>query len=73
VQHRQQQRYQAQAAQQQQQMEAQQAAAESQMQEAASPAGTDITSQLEQLSTMQAAGLLTPEQFEAAKAKLLGL
>ncbi|MCA9859755.1 MAG: SHOCT domain-containing protein [Thermomicrobiales bacterium] len=29
--------------------------------------------QLEQLSTMQAAGLLTTEQFEAAKNKLLGL
>jgi hypothetical protein len=39
----------------------------------AAPAGTDVASQLEQLSTMQAAGLLTPEQFEAAKAKLLGL
>src|SRR5688572_9283992 len=31
----------------------------------------DITAQLLQLSSMQAAGLLTPEQFEAAKNKLL--
>ena len=34
--------------------------------------GSDIMAQLQQLSTMQAAGLLTPEQFEAAKNKLLG-
>lgn len=34
--------------------------------------GSDVMSQLQQLSTMQAAGLLTPEQFEAAKNKLLG-
>lgn len=44
-------------------------------QAAAAPAGAargnDITAQLQQLSTMQAAGLLTPEQFEAAKNKLL--
>lgn len=33
---------------------------------------SDVMGQLQQLSTMQAAGLLTPEQFEAAKNKLLG-
>jgi hypothetical protein len=32
---------------------------------------TDMMAQLQQLSSMQAAGLLTPEQFEAAKNKLL--
>jgi hypothetical protein len=73
VSHHQQQKYQNQAAQ--QQAEAQQAAAVSQAQAAPAmaPAGTDVASELEQLSSMQAAGLLTPEQFEAAKAKLLGL
>lgn len=42
---------------------------------AAAPAavGNDVMAQLEQLSTMQAAGLLTADQFEAAKNKLLGV
>jgi pyridoxine/pyridoxamine 5'-phosphate oxidase len=35
--------------------------------------GTDVMAQLQQLSNMQAAGLLSPEQFEAAKNKLLGV
>lgn len=50
-------------------MHAQQAAAPTGV---ASPvAGTDVMSQLQQLATMQASGLLTPEQFESAKNKLL--
>jgi hypothetical protein len=49
-------------------MQAQQASAA-----AGTPAaGSDLMSQLTQLADMQAAGLLTAEQFEAAKAKLLG-
>jgi len=42
--------------------------------QSSSPGGanaSDVMAQLQQLSTMQAAGLLTPEQFEAAKNKLL--
>lgn len=88
VHHRQDQRYQNKAMQQQQEYQAQQAAYDSQAQiadlqaqlnsmqsqHASAPAtgGADVMSQLQQLSTMQAAGLLTPEQFEAAKNKLLG-
>ncbi len=41
---------------------------------AAAPAGGgNVMAQLQQLSSMQAAGLLTAEQFEAAKNKLLGV
>jgi hypothetical protein len=87
VHHRQENRYQNKAMQQQQEYQAQQAAADSQaqiadlqaqvnsmQQQSAAPAsgGSDVMAQLQQLSTMQAAGLLTPEQFEAAKNKLLG-
>ena len=60
---------------QQQIAELQQEVASMQTQQApAAPAagGTDVMAQLQQLSNMQAAGLLTPEQFEAAKNKLLG-
>jgi len=85
VSHRQQQRYGNQAAQQQQEQQAQQAASDSQAQlddlqaqvnsmqtqPAAAPAGNDMMAQLQQLSSMQAAGLITPEQFELAKNKLL--
>lgn len=72
VSHRQQERYQAKAMQQQQAMQTQQAPAPAPA--AAAPAGgSDVMAQLEQLSAMQAAGLLTPEQFEAAKNKLLGM
>ena len=55
-------------------MQAQQAAAAAAPVAAAAPAagGSDLMSQLKQLADMQAAGLLTAEQFEAAKAKLLG-
>src|SRR5437899_656627 len=48
---------------------AQQAAAPPQ---AAPAAGGDVMAQLQQLATMQQQGLLTPEEFSAAKAKLLG-
>jgi hypothetical protein len=54
-------------------MQAQQAAAAAPAPApAASAGGTDLMSQLQQLADMQAAGILTAEQFEAAKAKLLG-
>lgn len=87
VSHRQQQRYaskaeaqQAQAAEQQAAMDSQQQVAQLQQevaamqaQQGAPPAGgSDVMEQLQQLSNMQAAGLLTAEQFEAAKNKLLG-
>jgi hypothetical protein len=39
---------------------------------AAAPA-TDVVTQLQQLSQLKAAGALTDAQFEAAKAKLLGM
>ena len=89
VSHRQQQRYankaevqQAQAAQQQSAVDSQQQIEELQQEvssmqaQQGAPSGgasTDVMAQLQQLSTMQAAGLLTQEQFEAAKNKLLGV
>ena len=86
VSHRQQQRYANKAQQQQAEAQEQQAAQQSQQQiadlqaqvdsmQAPAPAasgGSDMMAQLQQLESMQAAGLLTPEQFEAAKNKLLG-
>lgn len=39
---------------------------------APAPAGDDLIGQLQQLAQLQAAGVLTPEEFSAAKAKLLG-
>ena len=36
-------------------------------------AGADMTSELERLSALRAQGVLTDEEFAAAKAKLLGL
>jgi len=41
---------------------------------AAAPAapGNDLIAQLERLAQLQAAGVLSPEEFAAAKAKLLG-
>ena len=51
-----------------QQAAAQQAAA----QPAAAPAGDDITAQLEKLASLHTAGVLSDEEFAAAKAKLLG-
>jgi len=47
-------------------MQAQQAAAP-----AAAPAGNDMMSQLQQLGDMRANGLLTDDEFAAAKARLL--
>jgi hypothetical protein len=64
---------QAEIAQMQAQMQAMQAQQASAAAGAAPAAGTDVTAQLQQLASMQTAGLLTAEQFEAAKAKLLGL
>ncbi|HXY92897.1 MAG TPA: SHOCT domain-containing protein [Acidimicrobiia bacterium] len=60
------------------QTDVQQQAAPQPAPEAAPPAapaeggGDDIVAQLEQLSQLHNSGVLTDEQFEAAKAKLLG-
>jgi hypothetical protein len=51
-------------------MQAQQAAAAVAPQ-AAAPAGDDLMTKLSQLSTLHAQGVLTDEEFAAAKAKLL--
>ena len=37
------------------------------------PAGADMTAELERLATLRSQGVLTDEEFAAAKAKLLGL
>src|SRR5215471_9947068 len=56
-----------------QQMAAQQAAAPPPQQAApAAGGGDDMVAQLEQLSQLHNSGVLDDEQFEAAKAKLLG-
>jgi hypothetical protein len=86
VSHRQQQRYAGQAQAQQAQAAQQQSEAQSQQQldqlqqqvdsmqaQPAAGGSPDMMAQLQQLESMQAAGLLTPEQFEAAKNKLLGV
>jgi hypothetical protein len=39
---------------------------------AAAPAGDDMMAKLQQLGTLHAQGILTDEEFAAAKAKLLG-
>lgn len=52
-------------------MQAQQAAA-AVAPPAAAPAGDDMMAKLNQLSTLHAQGVLTDEEFSAAKAKLLG-
>jgi hypothetical protein len=39
---------------------------------AAAPAGGDLVTKLNELAQLKAQGVLTDEQFEAAKAKLLG-
>jgi Tfp pilus assembly protein PilO len=56
-----------------QQAAAQQAAAQQYVQQApaAAPQG-DVVSQLERLAALQQQGILTPEEFAAQKAKLLG-
>lgn len=38
----------------------------------AAPAGDDMVSQLKQLADLKASGVLTDEEFNAAKAKLIG-
>ena len=63
---------QAEIAQLQNQMQAMQAQQASAAAGVPAAGGSDLMSQLKQLADMQAAGLLTAEQFEAAKAKLLG-
>ena len=86
VSHRQQSKYQAQAANQQAATAEQQQMAEMQAQMAAMQAqqaagaagaapagGADVMAQLQQLSEMKNAGVLTDAQFEAAKSKLLGV
>jgi hypothetical protein len=39
---------------------------------AAAPAGDDLTSQLMDLKNLMDQGVLSPEEFQQAKAKLLG-
>jgi hypothetical protein len=64
----------------QEQQAANQAALESQAQIAelqaaqatAAPAGIDLTTKLKELADLKAAGILTDEEFTAAKAQLLG-
>jgi hypothetical protein len=40
---------------------------------APAPGGADVTGELERLATLRNQGVLTDEEFAAAKAKLLGL
>lgn len=56
-----------QAAQQQQSATAPEAAS------AAEPAATDLAAQIQQLSSLKTAGVISDEEFTAAKAKLLGI
>jgi membrane protease subunit (stomatin/prohibitin family) len=51
--------------------EAQQQAA--QAQQAAAPASTDTTAELKKLADLHSSGVLTDEEFAAAKKKLLGI
>lgn len=39
---------------------------------AAAPGGTDVATQLQQLASLMQSGVLSPDEFAAAKAKLLG-
>ena len=66
----------AQAYEQQQQQAAMEAAAQqavAQQQAAAAPAGGDPIAELERLAQLKQQGILTDEEFAAAKAKLLGI
>lgn len=54
-----------------QQAAAQQAAVQQAVPAPATAGGDDLLGQLQQLAQLQAAGVLTPEEFAAAKAKLL--
>lgn len=56
----------------QQQLDAMQAQEAAPQAAAAPAAGNDLMAQLQQLTQMKESGLLTDEQFEAAKTKLLG-
>ena len=69
---KQQQAYDAQAYQD-QQAQQQMAAVAAQQAPAAPPAGVDTMAQLEQLASLKQQGLLTDDEFSAAKAKLLGI
>ncbi|MGZ4864254.1 MAG: SHOCT domain-containing protein [Halobacteriota archaeon] len=61
------------AAQQAELNEAQQQAAAAQQQAAAPPASTDSTAELKKLADLHASGILTDEEFAAAKKKALGI
>jgi hypothetical protein len=54
-----------------QQAAAQQAAAAPPPPPAAAPAGDDLTTKLKELASLKDAGVLSDEEFAAAKAKLL--
>ena len=77
VRHHQEQKYANQAAEQQAEQQAiydQGVAAAQQAQQAApppAPAGVDLTAELQKLASLKQAGILTDEEFAAAKAKLL--
>lgn len=49
------------------------AAAEKVAADTAAPAADDLTAQLEKLASLKTAGVISEEEFTAAKAKLLGL
>ena len=74
VQRRQEQKYasQDQAAYDQQMAQQQQYAAPPPQEAAPAAAGDDVVAQIEQLSQLHNSGVLNDEQFDAAKAKLLG-
>jgi hypothetical protein len=76
VSHRQQEKYQSQydeqAAAQQQQAAAEPAPAAAPAADGGGAGGDDLVGQIEQLSQLHNAGVLDDEQFESAKAKLLG-
>ena len=72
VRHHQEQKYANQAAQQQAEMQAQQQPAYAAEPEPAAAAPVIDMEQLKQLGDLHAAGVLTDEEFAAAKAKLLG-
>jgi len=55
-----------------QQQVAQQQAAQTQTAVAGASGSADLTAQLQQLATLRQQGILTDEEFAAAKAKLLG-
>ncbi len=63
----------AEQAQQQQQAAAQQQQAAAPQQQAAAPASDDTTAELQKYADLHAKGILTDEEFAAAKKKLLGL